>query len=158
MFKAERVSRTATIELNGNIENIFPLFGAFEERKWADGWNPEIIYPSMEIMEEGAAFKTKGDEPGENEFLWVVIKYDPRNYLIQYLVSTKNRFWTIQICCEKLAENSTGSTITYTYTGLNKRGNEINSHALEKMFHNNLTDWQEAINYYLSEGKVLKSK
>ena len=33
-FKSEKVSKTATIILSGNISTVFPLFGAFEERKW----------------------------------------------------------------------------------------------------------------------------
>ncbi len=35
-FKSEKVSKTATIILNNNISTVFPLFGAFEEKKWAE--------------------------------------------------------------------------------------------------------------------------
>ena len=59
-FKSERVSKTATIVLNRNISTVFPLFGAFEERKWAKGWDPILIYPDTEIIEEGTTFKTEG--------------------------------------------------------------------------------------------------
>jgi hypothetical protein len=38
-FKAERILRTATITLNGNIKDVFPLFDAFEERKWEPDWD-----------------------------------------------------------------------------------------------------------------------
>lgn len=157
IFKAEKVSRTATIELDAHISKVFPLFGAFEERKWADGWNPEIIYPSAEIIEEGTTFRTAGNEAEEKEFLWIVIKYEPKNYLIQYLVSTKNRFWTILIKCEQLTENLTTAIVTYTYTGLNRYGNDLNLRSLEKRYKENLTDWQQAINDYLREGKVAKN-
>ena len=93
-FKAERISRTAAITLNGNIKDVFPLFDAFEERKWADGWDLTLIYPDTEIIEEGTTFKTTGNEIDKSDFLWIVSKFQPENYLIQYLVSTPNRYWT----------------------------------------------------------------
>ena len=155
-FKAEKVSKTATINANANIDKIFPLFGAFEERKWADGWAPTLIYPSTEIMEEGTTFKTQGHGHDETEFLWRVSKYDPQNYLVQYLVSTENRYWTITVKCQAVSDSSTSATVTYTYIGLNSLGNEINKHALDKMYSKNLKDWEEAINYFITTGKVLK--
>lgn len=155
-FRAKRVSKTATIEVNGNIETSFPLFGAFEERKWAEGWNPTLIYPAEEIVEEGTTFKTTGPGHGETELLWIVSKYQPENNLIQYLVSTPNRYWTITVKCnQSLDKNKTTAEITYTFIGLNDSGNIINEHSLEKMYAYNLKDWEEAINYYLDKGKLL---
>ena len=157
-FKSEKVSRTETITINGNIQKVFPLFGAFEERKWAEGWNPTLLYPSSEIIEEGTTFKTVGHGNVEKEFLWRVSKYESDEYLIQYLVSTENRYWTITIKCYSASETQTKATITYTFIGLNELGNRINSQLLEKMYANNLKDWQEAINYYLDNNQILKEK
>src|SRR5215813_13725635 len=94
IFKSEKITRTATITLNGNVETIFPLFGAFEERKWANGWNPILVYPATETVEEGTTFITTGHGHDEKEFLWRVSKYEADNFMIQYLVSTENRYWT----------------------------------------------------------------
>jgi hypothetical protein len=157
-FKSEKVSGTATIITSGNILKVFPLFGAFEERKWAEGWNPKLIYPSKEIIEEGTTFKIDGHEKEEKEFLWIVSKFKPEEYLIQYLVFTENRYWTITIKCNSVSGIQTKAIITYTFIGLNKLGNTINSQSLKKMYANNLIDWQEAINYYLDKGQILKVK
>src|SRR5262249_19006736 len=117
-FTSERISKTASISVNGKTETVFPLFGAFEERKWAYGWNPKLIYPSTEIMMEGTTFKTDGHGHGhvntEKEFFWRVSKYEPEKFLTQYLVSTENRYWTITVQCIP-AGNRTSVTITYTY-------------------------------------------
>ena len=59
-IKSQKISKTASIILNEKIEKVFSLFGAFEERKWAEGWNPVLIYPDSEIIEEGTTFKTEG--------------------------------------------------------------------------------------------------
>ncbi len=149
-FKSEKVTKTAEIELNGNIKKVFPLFGAFEERKWAEGWNPTLIYPEIEMIEEGTTFKTKG-RGEELEFLWRVSKYYPEKYLIQYLVSTDNRYWTITVNCCSLDESITKAEITYAFIGLNEIGNEINKKSLERMYENNLKDWEEEINNYLKK-------
>ena len=149
-FKSEKISKTAVITLNGKIENVFPLFGAFEERKWAKDWNPVLIYPSNEIIEEGTTFKTECHGLGESEFIWRVPKFEAEKFLIQYLVSTENRYWTITIKCNPINENRTSAEITYTFISLNELGNKINEHSLEEMYANDLKDWENAINSYLS--------
>jgi hypothetical protein len=56
-FKSEKTSKTASFVVDSNIKEAFPLFGAFEERKWAEGWEPILIYPDKEIIEEGTTLK-----------------------------------------------------------------------------------------------------
>ena len=155
-FTAERVSKSATITLEGPIERVFPLFGAIEEKQWADGWNPTVLYPLSEQIEEGMVFTTPGHGHGETTVAWIMSKYQTDNRLIEYIVSTANRYWMITIQCFALSATQTKSTIRYTYTGLTLLGNEINKHAIEKMYERNLKDWEEAINHYLKTGKVLK--
>lgn len=149
-FQAVKVSQTATIQLKDKIENVFPLFGAFEERKWAEGWNPVLIYPETEIIEEGTTFRTEGTGE-ESEYIWRVSKYYPEEYLIQYLVSTENRYWTITVKCRIIQGNETSAEITYSFIGLNETGNQINEQSLQRMYKNNLADWEEEINNYLEK-------
>lgn len=148
-FKSEKFLQTAEIILNGKIESVFPLFGAFEERKWAEGWNPVLVSPSEEIIAEGTTFKTKGYDHDEAEFIWRVTRYKPDKFIIQYLVNTENRYWTITIKCSPEKEDKTSAVITYSYIGLNELGNKLNEHAIKRMFRANLKDWEEEINSYL---------
>ena len=157
-FKAERISKTATITLKSNIKDVFLLFDAFEEKKWEPEWDLTLIYPEREVIEEGTTFKTQGHGHGEGEFLWIVSKFQPENYLIQYLVSTLNRYWTITVKCNQLDYNKTKAEVIYSFTGLNEKGNEINMQSLDRMYAHNLKDWEEAINYYLKYGKALTHK
>jgi hypothetical protein len=147
-FKAKKVSQTASILCKGNIEKVFPLFGAFEERKWAEGWELSLIYPEVERIEEGTTFKTEGNNE-EPEYLWRVVKYYPGNHLIQYLVSTDNRFWTITVACKPEKENETTAAVTYTFIGLNEKGNRLNAEHIARMYKSNLKDWEEELNKYL---------
>jgi len=152
-FKSAKVSQTATIHLKDKIEKVFPLFGAFEEKKWAEGWAPVLIYPETEVIEEGTTFKTEGNKE-EPEYIWRVSKYYPEEYLIQYLVSTENRYWTITIKCRTLQENKTSAEITYTFIGVNEAGNKINKQSLQRMYKKNLIDWEEEINNFLTKSSA----
>lgn len=154
-FRSERISRTATITLNGDIETVFPLFGAIEEKKWAEGWNPFLIYPTSEKLEPGMVFVTEVNSEGESEYVWIVATYQPEGHRVEYIVSTANRIWVIAVECAALSAFGTEASVTYTFTGLNPRGNELNREHLERMFARNLADWEEAINYFLKTGKVM---
>ncbi|MFZ1081626.1 MAG: hypothetical protein WAO19_06850 [Candidatus Kryptoniota bacterium] len=155
-FIAKRVSKSATITLKGPIERVFPLFGPVEEKKWADGWNPVVLYPTSGELEEGMVVTTQGHGHGEAVFAWIVSKYETENHLIEYIVSTANRYWVITIRCFASSDTETKATIQYTYTGLTPIGNEINKHAIEKRYERDLKDWEEAINHYLKTGEALK--
>ncbi|CCH52991.1 hypothetical protein BN8_02041 [Fibrisoma limi BUZ 3] len=150
-FNAERVSKTATFIINASVDTVFPLFGAFEERKWAEGWEPTLIYPSAEVIEEGTTFRTKAYDPEEVDYVWRVNQFDPAAYLIQYLIFTPNRYWTITVRCAPVRDGQTQTHVTYTYLGVNQLGNQLNKQSLDRMYANNLNDWAEAIHLYLLE-------
>ena len=151
-FVSKKTTKTASFIVNETIVDVFPLFGAFEERKWDPHWEPILIYPDKEIIEEGTAFKIKGKGHGhgsESEYLWIVTKFSPQTHLIQYLVSTPNRFWTITVKCRSIENDAkTNATVTYSFTGLTAWGNKLNQENIGKMYQDNLQDWADALNKY----------
>jgi hypothetical protein len=155
-FKPERISKTASFIVDGTIENVFPLFGPIREKEWAEGWEPEIIFSTNNLVEDHMIFRTKVSSD-EKFYTWVITQFDSDNHSVEYTVSTKNRIWFIRVQCEPCGE-STKATVTYTYTGLNPEGNELNRNALAKMYFDDLKDWQEAINYYIHNGKMLTTR
>ena len=154
-FKPERISRSATITVHEMIEKTFPLFGPIREKEWAEGWNPAILYRTNPntLVEEYMIFQTEG-QAGEGKYTWVITQYQPDNYLIEYTVSTQERIWFIRVQCTAANEN-TKVNVIYTYTGLTEEGNRKNEQALKRMFADDLSDWEEAINHYLRTGKLL---
>lgn len=156
VFKAERISQSASFLIDAPIQKCFPLFGPIREKEWAEGWNPGVIFSNNPLVEKHMIFQTKGSAE-EEVYNWAVTEFNPDSHEIEYTVSTANRIWFIKVNCED-NKSSTRVSVTYTFTGLNARGNELNRAALKKMFTNNLKDWQEAINYYLQQGKMLSAK
>ena len=153
-FKAERVSKSSIIELDRPIEKVFPLFGPVLEKEWAQDWNPEIIYSTSNLVEEHMIFRTKSNHDPEEYFMWIVTQYQPEKYFIEYTVSASQRVWFIRVACEA-TQGKTKARISYTYTGFTSLGSDLNRAAIERMFANDLKDWEEAINYYLKNGKRL---
>jgi hypothetical protein len=152
-FKPERISKTASFIIHGKVKDVFPLFGPIREKEWAEGWDPEIVFSKNNLVEEHMIFRTKASTD-ENFYTWIITQFDPKNYRVEYTVSTKNRIWFIRVQCQPSGD-ATEATVSYTYTGLNAEGNELNRNALAKIYINDLKDWQEAINYYIHNGKML---
>lgn len=149
-FKAEQYVQSASIVLNGNIEKVFPLFGAMEEKKWSPDWQPEPVFPASGKMEEGFIFQTPDHMPNAPLRTWVVARYDLSEHFVKYIVTTANRVTIITVHCSKTGVNKTKAEILYVITGLTEEGNEISHHSIVNMFKQNLRDWEEAINKYLS--------
>jgi hypothetical protein len=150
-FTAMRINRSATILLHHHIAKVFPLFGPIREMEWAEGWSPEILYGHNEA-EEHMVFRTKNN--GEF-YQWVITQYRPEDFAIEYTVSAPERVWFIRVEC-KPYQHETLATITYSYIGLSEQGHNKNREGMEKIFAHNLSDWEEAINHYLTTGKKLK--
>jgi hypothetical protein len=153
-FAPVRICKSGTILLNGNTGKIFPLFGPFCERAWAEGWEPELLYGFEDEIKEKTIFRTRGVNADEPFFLWVISKFESDKLCIEYTVHANERLWFIMVEC-KPHQALTLATITYTYIGLSLEGHHRNQLAFEKMFHQNLTDWEDAINHYIRTGKKL---
>lgn len=155
-FKSKRISKTSRIILNALLNRVFPLFGPIKEKEWAAGWEPQILYSTTE-MEERLVFQTQSPHGPEPVFTWTISRYQPDQAFIEYTVFTSERLWWITIQCrEGNGGGTTAAEITYTYTGLNEKGNAINEIALAAMYRRDLKDWEEAINHYLETGARLE--
>jgi hypothetical protein len=150
-FKAEQFVQSASIVLLGNIDKVFPLFGAMEEKKWSEGWHPTPVFPVSGNMEEGLIFQSPDHVPNSGLLTWVVAKYDRLNHQVQYIVTSANRVTVITVACSRVDDDHTKAEITYQLTGLNEEGNEISHHLIAKIFENKLTGWETAINNYLTK-------
>lgn len=159
MEEARIISRTSTIQLSGNLEHVFPLFGPIREKEWAAGWDPKMVMPYHELVEEHMVFTTESGHAEAGVIAtWIVSKYEPERSFIEYTVFTQGRIWWISVHGREGdgAEESVAK-ITYTYLGLSQEGHIQNQTALEAMFQDDLKDWERAINHYLETGTILEN-
>ena len=73
------------------LKTAFPLFGAYKEREWADGWDPDYIHPVPAGDETGAVFIVKGGHSS----VWINTVYDLSRGHIQYACFAKERMATL---------------------------------------------------------------
>ncbi|MGI9104043.1 MAG: hypothetical protein ACR2IF_16505 [Terriglobales bacterium] len=152
-FQGKAVTRTGVIRLHGGIDKVFPLFGPIEEKHWAAGWEPRVVYfAGPGEVAEGMVFIT-----GDNgETTWVLSHYDPAGHAIAYYnVTPAYQLRKIEIRCRPLPGEVTEATVTYTHVGLSDRGNQDVEHMNEAAYAEKMASWEKAINHYLKTGTTL---
>jgi hypothetical protein len=154
-FQPKRISRSAAITVDAPLDEAFALFGPIREKDWSEGWDPELIDPADELVQERMVFTTQShfgqEEPDD---VWIVSAYSLGDSFIEYTVFAHEHVHWIEVVCESIAGGAqTRAEITYTYLGLTDRGNSLNKQALEQIFERDLRDWEEAINHFLATGE-----
>ncbi len=81
--KPRRFARQAALNLSAPPERIFPLLCPVREYDWLLHWQCEMIYSESGVAENNGIFRTRF--PGENEATWVVSRYEPENFVIQFV-------------------------------------------------------------------------
>jgi hypothetical protein len=144
-------TQSFTIELNGSVADVTPLFGPVREAEWAPDWAPRFIHPAQSVQREGAVFTTAG--PHGRDRVWLLTTYDVRNGRVEYAVMTP-AFTANEIKIRVAAdgEQHCKATITYRRSALVPEGNEevakLDAHwAEEQRIH-----WQAAISEALAKG------
>ncbi len=151
-FQGQAVTRTGVIRLHGPIEKVFPLFGPVEEKHWAAGWNPQVVYPAGVDVAEGMVFLT--GERGETT--WVIAHYDPARHAIAYYNATPAyQLRKIEIRCRPLSPEATEASVSYTHVGLSAKGNHDVLEMDEAAYAEKMAAWEKAINHYLKTGATL---
>lgn len=155
-FTAKRVGHSHTIQVNDIPDRIFPLFTPEEEKKWAAGWDFDLIYASGNTPEENLIFTTEAHDHGQSGAIWIISRYDPTGYFIEYQrIEPGVKIGRIRIKCQAAEPEKTLATIEYVYTALTEKGNEFIDGFTADEYLTFIGQWEQAINYYLKTGKTL---
>ena len=154
-FVAQHFTRTRDIRLAAPAEHVFPLFDPVGEKRWADGWEPEMIYPVSGEVEEGMVFITGSH--GEARVIWTILAFNAERRRITYLrVTPGSHVARIDIHCEDSLDETTRASISYTFTALTEQGNDYVVRFTEEHYQEWMSSWETAINYYLRHGRPLQ--
>lgn len=155
-FESKRITKSATITLNGTITDVLPLFGAREEQKWAPHWKPEFIYPKDKPDEKNNIFtvehKGHGDQKSTVSYC-VMTEFSRELNTISYAIFSDHCITTISIQCDAVTDSTTRALVEYNWTSLDDHGSILIEHKSERLFSDNLAGWQDAINLYLKESR-----
>jgi hypothetical protein len=146
-------TQSFTIELNGSVPDVTPLFGPVREAEWAPDWSPRFIHPAQAVQREGVVFTTSHGH-GRNR-LWLLTTYDVRNGRLEYVVvtpaSTANE---IKIRVLPDGEQHCKATITYRRSALTPEGNQEVAKLDEHWAEEQRIHWKTSINEVLAKGDI----
>jgi hypothetical protein len=148
-YTRQRITKKNSIRLNGDIDEVFPLFGALEEQKWLSTWKPYLIYSQTGKDEKNMVFKTTPRLPDTNvNFYWVMTEFSRERHVVSYAIFSTHHITTIEIRCAAM-DLMTKADVTYNFTSLDEHGIELIKKMADSIFQHELKDWQEGINNYL---------
>ena len=120
-----KIKHGADFQINQPIEILFPLFSAEGEKLWVPGWDYETVIGTSELSED-YIFLIKNHDHASTDAIWLVKKYEPEHYLVQfYKVEPEDKVGIITVQCTKINQSTTKVEVSYEYIGLSKKGDEF---------------------------------
>jgi hypothetical protein len=139
--------------VNASYEETFPLFGAYEERKWAAGFDPQFVFPPSPHDQQGMVFTTVQD--GEKRF-WVNTALDRATGHAQYVYfipATLIALIDVQLTRE--GDRATKVDVSYERTALMPEANQ-NVIEMAAADANAGPHWAAMINGYFANHRASK--
>ena len=130
-----------------SFEEVAPLFGANEERKWAPDWDPQFVYPTPARDQQGMVFKV---EHGQFSSTWVNTAFDLAAGHVQYAYVLNDAMATlIDINLVRESATKTAVNVVYERTALIPEANEHVQH-FAKGDEKSGKEWGDSINGYFA--------
>ena len=129
---------------------VAPLFGAHRERVWAEGWDPQFIYPQPAEDKAGAVFTISH---GGHTSTWITTALDLEKGHVQYAYFIPGAMTTlIDIHLSPAGASGTHVEVVYERTALSS---EVNDYVTKmgEQDRSSADHWQKAIEKYLANEK-----
>jgi len=131
---------------NATLEKVFPLFGAEMERVWAQGWDPQFVWPRQAADCEGMVFQLAHDG---RTATWINTVFDYEARRIQYVCVLPDIVATVITVQLAPRSDSTFVTVRYERTALSDQAGDI---VRDMARHDSMAgpEWAAQINRYLA--------
>lgn len=145
------IKHTASFYINQPVKVLFPLFSAEGEKSWVPGWDYENIMGSTDLRED-YVFVTKGHDHAATDAIWLVKRYEPEEYLVQfYKVEPGEKVGVIEVRCFELSDSETDVRVSYEYIGLSARGDEFVDGFSSSAYEEFIAEWKGLLEVYVEE-------
>ena len=154
-FITKRVIREYTQTINTGPDAVFDLLCPVKEAAWLEDWNYKLFYSDSGYAEENCVFASL--EPGEDDTIWMITKRDTAAREIEFVyfipgIRVTRLFITVK---EKNSDTSLVD-IKYIHTPYTDEGNRYTEkHNSAEAFSRQMKHWEDSMNYYLENGKML---
>ena len=125
-----------TFEIAAPYDRVAPLFGAYEEQRWAEGWSPLFLHPQPPSDVEGAVFLV-------DRAIWVNTIFDLQQGRVQYV----NLFAEVVTRIDIHLQSNAGATrvrVAYERTAISPSGEDA-VRELAEGDRRKSPDWQSSI-------------
>jgi hypothetical protein len=144
------VKHTAEFSIKQPVEVLFPLFSAEGERLWVPDWDYENIMNSVDLRED-YVFLTRNHDHASTDAIWLVKRYEPNSYLVQfYKVEPGDKVGIITVQCKSLQEFLTVVEVSYEYVGLSNKGNDFIEGFSASEYGAFINEWQDLLERYFA--------
>jgi hypothetical protein len=145
------VSNTFEFDLKEPQPQVAPLFGAHRERVWAEGWEPQFVYPQPAADQQGSVFQVSH---GAHKSTWITTIFEPEKGHIQYAYFVPDAMAVLIDIHLSPAQNSgTHVQVRYERTALSPELNEHIRHQGEQDA-NSAEEWRTCIESYFEITKA----
>jgi hypothetical protein len=143
----KHVSNSFEFTVHAPPNVVAPLFGAHLERTWAEGWDPQFVYPEPPEDTAGAVFTVKH---GDHTSTWITTIFDPANGHIQYAYFISGAMVTLIDIHVAPTASDTHVHVTYERTALVPEAND-HVRQLGDSDRQSAGHWKAAIDGYLKK-------
>jgi len=147
----KRIKHSANFNINAPADQLFPLFSAEGEKLWVPGWDYENIMNSTRPSED-YVFITKNHDHASTSAIWIVKKYEPQKYNIQfYKIEPDDKIGIITVKCIKIDNLNTNVEVVYEYVGLSKNGEKFIEGFTAEKYEEFIGEWNILLKKYFNE-------
>lgn len=160
-FKAKRIRITNEGHIGAPVSRVFPLACPYEEYKWIDGWDCDIIYSDSGKVENGCIFAEKRSVPLLHDSdggatTWIAVLHDPKSYCLHFVLMTDISAIKYEIEMEAAGDDATIIKLDFTLTALNERGNHFIENGGEEKVQAMLAGSGHMLKRYCETGRILE--
>jgi hypothetical protein len=153
--KPNRVRHTYTQTLTDPPDKVFPLLCPVREKDWVPNWNPKRVISASGLAERDGIFMT---EAAPHDAIWVIVRHDAGAGVLEIVkITPHHTVCKLEISLSASGDEGTRAEISYEYTALGPLGEAFLKEFTEEWYTNFMTDWEAALNHYLTTGEMLTS-
>ena len=147
------IKHTTEFEIAQPIEALFPLFSPEGEKWWVPGWDYVNIMGTTDLSED-YIFLTQSHDHASTQAIWLVKRYDPAAYLVQYYkVEPEDKVGIVTVRCVKQATDRTQVQVSYEYIALADKGRHFIESFTAEAYQAFIAEWETLLQrYFASQG------
>ena len=160
-FTAKRMQITQEGRINAPVDQVFPLACPYEEHKWIDGWDCDIIYSQSGKVEDGCIFTEERSVPMLHDAeggatTWYAVLYEPDDFRLHFVLLTDISIIKYKSEMKAATDDATLIKLDLVLTARNQRGNTFIASDGRKKVSAMLMGLGHMLKHYCETGETLK--